>query len=225
MSADATCAICGRTILAGERVHGYVEGPDEHEVCELCVPRAERLDWRAAGEAEPERPQDAGHEGRGRLRRLLRSRARRPGAASAQPHSSLPDTDPAAPPRRPRPAPLADASAPSPSQRAVARFNSSEAGRTVSGLTRTLGQPWVSVGALAGEPEEVRITVAWELSWYQWGVDVGNDLRPVFQIDKGQEIDQLDRASRQWNAGVGDDGTVSLGIPGPRSAAGEPAPS
>ena len=43
MSAEATCAICGRTILAGERVHGFVEGGEERSVCELCVAPAERL--------------------------------------------------------------------------------------------------------------------------------------------------------------------------------------
>ncbi len=182
MSAEATCAICGRTILAGERVHGFVEGGEERSVCELCVARAERLGWRPAGEAEPERIEN-GHQGRWRL--------------------------------RPRPAPPVDLDAPSPFERAVARFNSSDAGRTVVGLTRTLGKPFASVGAAAGAPDEVRITVAWELSWYQWGVDIGDELRPVFELDKGREIDQLDAAARQWNAAVAEDGRLSL--------AGEPA--
>ena len=206
MSAEATCAICGRTILAGERVHGFVEGSEERSVCELCLARAERLGWRPAGEPEPERPAD-GHEGRWRLRRLLHRRERRPGAPAPAP---APAADPvAAPSKRLRPiSPGPDA--PSPFERAVARFNSSEAGRTVAGLTRTLGRPWVSVGAAAGAPGEVRITVAWELSWYQWGVDIGDELRPVFQIDKGRELDQLDHAARQWNASVGEDGKLSL---------------
>jgi hypothetical protein len=193
MSAEATCAICGRTILAGERVHGFVEAGEERSVCELCLARAERLDWRPTGEPEPERPQN-GHEGRWRLRGLRRSKPR-------------PEPLPA---RKPRPLPPLELDAPSPFERAVARFNSSEAGRTVAGLTRTLGKPQASVGAAAGAPDEVRITVAWELSWYQWGVDIGDELRPVFQIDKGREIDQLDAAARQWNASVGDGGRLGL---------------
>jgi len=206
MSAEATCAVCGRTILAGERVHGFVEGAEERSVCELCVARAERLGWRPAGEPEPERP-ERGHEGRGRLRRLLHRRERRPGAPAPPP---APAADPvAAPSKHLRPiAPALDA--PTPFERAVTRFNSSEAGRTVAGLTRTLGRPWVSVGAAAGAPGEVRITVAWELSWYQWGVDIGDELRPVFQIDKGRELDQLDHAARQWNASVAEGGKLSL---------------
>jgi hypothetical protein len=195
MSAEATCAICGRTILAGERVHGFVEGGEERSVCELCVARAERLGWRAAGEPEPEGPAN-GHEGRWRLRGLLRRRERRQGEPAPDRFQSSPAPG--------------DPDAPSPFERALARFNSGEAGRTVAGLTRTLGKPSVSVGAAAGRPYEVRVTVAWELSWYQWGVDIGDELRPVFQIDKGREIDQLDRAARQWNASVGEDGRLAL---------------
>jgi len=219
MSAEATCAICGRTILAGERVLGFVEGQEEQSVCELCTARAERLGWRPAGEPEPERPVD-GHEGRWRLRRFWHRRERRPGAPAANPSVSPPEPEGQSEPeprpepevakRRPRPAPQLDAMAPSPFERAVARFNSGEGGRTVAGLTRTLGRPFASVGAAAGQPQEIRITVAWELSWYQWGVDIGDELRPVFQIDKGREIDQLDHAARQWNASVGEDGRLTL---------------
>ncbi len=96
-------------------------------------------------------------------------------------------------------------------ERAVARFNASEAARTVAGLMRSLGRPEVSVGAAAGSPSEVRITIAWELSWYQWGVDLGDELRSVFSIDKGSEIDQLDRSARQWNASAGEGGQLALG--------------
>jgi hypothetical protein len=223
MSVASNCAICGRTILAGERVHGFVEGGGgERWVCELCVARAERLGWRPAGEAEPERS-EYGHEGRWRLRGLLHRRVRRPDTPTAvadptpqprqQPEPEPPPHPDPVPRRRPRPALPPDPGAPTPFERAVARFNSSEAGRTVAGLTRTLGKPWVSVGAAAGAPDEVRITVAWELSWYQWGVDIGDELRPVFQIDKGREIDQLDYAARQWNAAVAEDGELSLAEP------------
>jgi hypothetical protein len=200
---EATCAICGRTILAGERVHDYSGGDQEQAVCELCVARAERLGWRPAGEADLERQQGNGHEGRGRLRGLLRRQGRRPGVPAPV------AADPA-PPRRSRPAPPLDATAPTPFERAVARFNSSEAGHAVVGLTRTLGRPKASVGASAGAPDEVRVTVAWELSWYQWGVDIGDELRPVFELGKGSEIGQLDAAAKQWNAAVGEDGRLRL---------------
>jgi hypothetical protein len=57
----------------------------------------------------------------------------------------------------------------------------------------------------------VRVTVAWQLCWYQWGVDLADEMRPVFLIDKGEEVDQLDRSARQWNATAGEDGRLGLG--------------
>jgi hypothetical protein len=95
----------------------------------------------------------------------------------------------------------------------VARFNASEAARTVGGLIRSLGAPWVSVGAVAGSTSEVRITIAWDLCWYQWGVDLADGSRPVFPIDTGSEVEQLDGSARQWNARCGDRGVVALGVP------------
>jgi hypothetical protein len=98
-------------------------------------------------------------------------------------------------------------------EQAIVGFNASDVARTVAGLTRSLGQPWVSVGATAGSPSEVRLTVAWELCWYQWGIDLSDELCAVSLIDKGNEIDQLDRSARQWNARTAGRGQIALGAP------------
>lgn len=95
---------------------------------------------------------------------------------------------------------------------AVISFNASEAGRTVAGLTRSLGQPRASVGVAAGASAQVRITVAWELCWYQWGVDCADGR--VFELGKGSEVEQLDRAARHWNAGLGEGAQVVFGAAG-----------
>jgi hypothetical protein len=107
-------------------------------------------------------------------------------------------------------------------ERAIARFNASEAGRTVAGLTRTLGAPSVSVGDLAGAADEVRVTVAWELTWYQWGVDLGDELRPVYELRKGFEVGEIDAAARQWNASAHDGRIVMVAPPRHEAAAGRP---
>jgi hypothetical protein len=104
-------------------------------------------------------------------------------------------------------------------ERAVERFNASEAARTVAGLTRTLGEPCVSIGAAARSPSEVRVTVAWELGWYQWCVDLGDGRRPVSELGKGEAIDQLDGSARQWNARAGEGGQIALGSGLPRARA------
>jgi hypothetical protein len=107
-------------------------------------------------------------------------------------------------------------------ERAIARFNSSDAGRTATGLTRTLGAPSVSVGDLAGTADEVRITVAWELTWYQWGVDLGDELRPVYELKKGHEVSEIDAPARQWNASAHDGRIVMVAPRRREGAAGRP---
>ncbi len=83
---------------------------------------------------------------------------------------------------------------------AVSRFNASEAARTVAGLARTLGAPRISIGAAAGSPGAARITVAWDLTWYQWKVGGGEQEAPVSELAHGTELEQLDAAAREWNA-------------------------
>lgn len=141
------------------------------------------------------------------------------------PPASAPAAD-APPPPRPDPAGRGmrprrlqpDLSPTSRFERAISRFNAGEAGRTVAGLTRTLGAPSVSVGDSAGAEDEVRVTVAWELTWYQWGVDLGDELRPVYELSKGFEVDEIDAAARQWNASA-HDGRIVMVAPRRREAA------
>ena len=95
-------------------------------------------------------------------------------------------------------------------RRAVERFNSSEERRKVAGLMRSLGEPQAGV-----RPDPRRqlalVTVAWELSWYQWEVEAdGEDDDPVREIAKGAEVSELDEGARAWNAVVDEDGTLRL---------------
>jgi hypothetical protein len=222
MSGEESCAVCGRTILAGERVRGYVSGDGRRAVCPLCEAGAERLGWRPEDEAAEEAPAEAPRRRRGSLAALLRRRSHR---SQPPPAPAVSGHDPAA--AGMRSAGIREEASPlSPFERATARFNASDAARTVAGLIRTLGDPQVSVGAGAGAPGEIRITVAWELSWYQWGVDLGDELRPVFQLDKGLEISQLDSAARQWNASAVEGGRIVLlaAAAANDAPAGQPAP-
>jgi hypothetical protein len=176
VSPDETCAVCGRTILAGERTRTYISPKDGPRlVCDLCRGRAEQLGWVDPAAAGANVGRSA------------------PAEAGESPHGRL--------------------------ERAASRFNASDAARIVGGLIRTLGEPRVSIGSAAGTPREVRITVAWELGWYQWGVDLGDELRPVFQIDKGDELRELDGSARQWNASVSAGGRLELGDAAAREAA------
>jgi hypothetical protein len=217
VSEPETCSICGRTILKGERTHAYLSPDGERRlVCDLCRGRAEAVGWSPANAGGG--PPPMGRRRRRSVSALLRERA---GARARRTQAGAGETpgrgegarspDPAARgagvgrtetiPESPR----------SRLDRAVTRFNSSPHARTVAGLMRTLGPPWVSVGAAAGTPSEIRITVAWELSWYQWGVDIASDTSPVVELDKGHEVSQLDGPARQWNAHAAEGGQLRLG--------------
>jgi hypothetical protein len=97
-------------------------------------------------------------------------------------------------------------------ERALDLFNSSEHVRTIGGIARTLGEPWVSATPLPEAPSEVSITVAWELSWYRYRVDLGDADDPVTLVSKGQELEELDGSMREWNATALPDGKLAVGV-------------
>lgn len=96
--------------------------------------------------------------------------------------------------------------------RALELFNESEHPRTVAGLLRTLGEPWVSALPILEAPSEVTIVVAWELSWYQYRVDLADIDDPVILIAKGEELGELDEGLEEWNASALADGTLTTGV-------------
>jgi hypothetical protein len=100
-------------------------------------------------------------------------------------------------------------------ERALELFNNSEHVRTIGGIARTLGEPWVSATPLHEAPSEVAITVAWELSWYRYRVDLGDAADPVTLVSKGQELDELEESERDWNATALADGKLAVSVPQP----------
>ena len=60
-------------------------------------------------------------------------------------------------------------------ERALEVFNAGEHPRRVAGVARSLGEPSVAVRPLADSGSVVSIVVAWELSWYRYEVDLGDE--------------------------------------------------
>ncbi|MQA75765.1 MAG: hypothetical protein GEU88_15725 [Solirubrobacterales bacterium] len=192
------CAICARTMLRGESVYDYVNAEGETlPVCALCKPRAEALGWLPAALASS--MADGGARRRPRIDLLrerlaeinLRERFARPPRPELEPQAQHgPAREPET--REPRPVEPLDA------------FNASPEARKVAGLARSLGDPLVSVRAGAGGE---LITVAWELTWYQWEVGGGE----VREVARGEEIGELAEGDREWNASLADGGRLRLG--------------
>ncbi len=94
--------------------------------------------------------------------------------------------------------------------RAVELFNGSEHPRTVSGVSRSLGAPIVAVRPSATEGSVVTIVVAWELSWYRYEVDLGNEAAGVRVTEQGSELSELDGDDQTANAAADEAGRLHL---------------
>jgi hypothetical protein len=229
-----SCDVCGRTILKGERAELYLApGGHRHQVCDLCATRAQHHGWiRESGAGDMPARVPRNEPRRGVLGRL---RKRRPVGRPAEDEARLAEqeaifgagngTEPdehraeeAAPPPRPRSRPQSPrhvravpTTAEVKVERALELFNGSSHQRTVAGLARTLGQPWVSAMPDPAQASAVSVLVAWELSWYRYRVDLGDENDPVEMLEKGEELDQIDESLRSWNAALDTEGRLVAG--------------
>jgi hypothetical protein len=86
-------------------------------------------------------------------------------------------------------------------------FNGSQYRRTVGGIGKSLGPPRVSVVVLSGVNAEVVVTVAWDISWYQYRVSPDSD-NPVRLEERGHDPGELEGSFTDWNAHMEDDGRI-----------------
>jgi hypothetical protein len=92
--------------------------------------------------------------------------------------------------------------------RAMELFNGSPQIRTVAGVARSLGAPIVSARPSRTEGSVVTIVVAWELSWYRFEVDLGNEAAGVRVAAQGSELSELDTIDQTPNAAADDGGRL-----------------
>ena len=151
----SVCAICERTLLQGEQTIRF--SPDGHgfvDVCTLCQDVALEHGWVREGLAHS--PALA-HTPRRRRQKtlwqaLLGARDEEPEPVASEPIlRRLSDEEIA----------LVEA---------AELFNQSQYRRTVAGVARSLGSPKVSIVPLSGVNAETVITIAWEITWYQYRV-------------------------------------------------------
>ncbi len=92
--------------------------------------------------------------------------------------------------------------------RALEVFNASQHPRTVAGVARSLGSPIVSARPSATEGSIVSVVVGWELSWYRYEIDLGDEAAGVRVIGQGAELDDLTPEERTPNAAADDAGEL-----------------
>jgi hypothetical protein len=93
---------------------------------------------------------------------------------------------------------------------AIAVFNASEFPRRVAGVSRSLGEPMVTVRSAEHLSSVVSIVVAWELCWYRYEVDLSEPVAEAQVIAQGTELAELAREDRIANAAAGESGTLLL---------------
>jgi len=94
--------------------------------------------------------------------------------------------------------------------RALEVFNASQNPRTVAGIARSLGAPIVTARPSATEGAIVTVVVAWELSWYRYEVDLGDEAAGVRVAARGTELSELEPADQVANAAADERGELHL---------------
>lgn len=190
-TATATCAVCGRSLLTGERSTRYApNGGDFVEVCPLCQDVAAEHGWLKEG--SPTTPMVPVSRHRRRLNLASIFDSRKP--AGESPVVAEPIL------RRLSQPELAIVEA-------ADLFNASAFRRTVGGIAKSLGPPRASIVPLSGVNTEMVTTIAWDLSWYQYRITF-DSAQPVRLAERGHELTELDPGFKHWNAQVEDDGRL-----------------
>jgi hypothetical protein len=190
-SATRICAVCERTLLTGERALRFSpNGEDFVDVCPLCADIALEHGWVKEGSpTSPTVPNE-------------RRRRRRGLASLFDPRGQAPDDPVVAEPilrrlsaREQQMVEAADI------------FNASDYRRTVGGIAKSLGRPRASIVPLSGVSGELIVTVAWDISWYQYRL-TPDSAQPVRLAERGHELADLDVTYQRWNAKIEDDGRL-----------------
>jgi hypothetical protein len=80
----------------------------------------------------------------------------------------------------------------------------------MAGVARSLGEPFVTARPSLTEGAVVSLVFGWELTWYRFEVDLGNEAAGVRITDQGSELAELTDQDRTPNAVAHPDGTVAL---------------
>jgi hypothetical protein len=191
-SVGRKCAVCERSLLIGEQATRFTpDGEHYVDVCPLCHDIASEYGWLKEG--SPTTPTVPIDRPRRRLSLSSLFDARKAAVAEA-PVAGEPIL------RRLSEPELAVVEA-------ADLFNQTDFRRTVAGIARSLGEPRTSIRPLSGVSGEVVITIAWDISWYQYRVTPESS-QPVRLEERGHELTELDRIYQDWNAHLDEHGRL-----------------
>ena len=181
----------------GERSVRFTPGGEDWvDVCALCTDQADEHGWIKEGSPTTPLVPDTS-----------RRRRRFPGLGLIEQHRKVEPESVMPEPRLRRLSAAEQAMV-----EAAELFNDSAYRRTIAGISKSLGEARVSFLLLSGVNPEVVVTVAWDISWYQYRV-VFESGQPVRLAERGYELDELDDRFKDWNGHLGPDGRLTPDIP------------
>jgi hypothetical protein len=171
-----------RAAIEGEGRGLYEEGDDLYDIVDDGASERSRRNAQAVfiGAVQPERSTPAAEPG----------------------HEHLDREPPAAEPKR--------TSGELNAERALKVFNAGETPRRVAGVARSLGAPAVVVRPVDDAGATVAIVVAWELCWYRYEVNLGEETAGTWLAAEGTELDELPAEDRVANAAADERGELAL---------------
>ena len=191
------CAVCHRTLLMGERSVRFTPGGEDWvDVCALCTDQADEHGWIKEGSPTTPLVPDTS-----------RRRRRFPGLGLIEQHRKVEPESVMPEPMLRRLSTTEQAMV-----EAAELLNDSAYRRTIAGIAKSLGEARVSFLPLSGVNPEVVVTVAWDISWYQYRVFFESG-QPVRLAERGYELDELDDRFKDWNGHLGPDGRLTPDIP------------
>lgn len=186
-----TCAICERSLLMGEHALRFSPGGGEYvDVCPLCAEIALEHGWLREGSPSLPTVPLAARRRKSRWGGLLGGGRR----AEEEPVADEPIL------RRLSEPELAVVEA-------ADLFNASAHRRTVAGVAKSLGSPKASILPLSGVSGEMVVTVAWEISWYQYRISPDAP-QPLRLVERGHDLEELETTYQEWNAHLAEDGRL-----------------
>ena len=191
-TATRTCVVCERTLLQGEHALRYSpDGARYVDVCPLCTDAAVDHGWVKEGVSlSPVLTQPARRRKQRSLwQSLLGAREDMVEPVVSEPILRRLGNDEIA---------LVEA---------AELFNATQFRRTIAGVAKALGEPQASIMPLSGVNDEMVLTFAWDISWYQYRVSPDSS-QPVRVEERGHDIAELDETYQQWNATVTEDGRL-----------------
>ena len=94
--------------------------------------------------------------------------------------------------------------------RALELFNQSEPAEEIAEIARMIEPPMVNASFLNSSTDQVLLTIAWKLSWYQFVVDLSDAENGVQLQGTGDSLDELSAEFKQPNVYTRADGQLAL---------------